>query len=244
MICSSSSTGRRVGLGLALALALTAGSAGAAELAPTSAPAVAAPQAAEAAAAKPLTVVELDAFLARFAAMRGLSAKFREEKTMALLAAPLVNEGVLYFAAPGRLARHTTSPFKASVIIDGERLTFGDGRGVEAIRFDQNPMLGLFVASFVKIFAGDKEALAKMYAMELSGDPAASWTLRLRPTLAPMDKVIKRIEIAGEGLVIHRMKVIEASGDETVTTFTEVNTDRGFSEAELAELFRVSAATR
>lgn len=229
MICSSSFTPRFV----ALALAALVG--GAATPAAADEPAKVAE-----APVHQLSAAELDAFLARFAAMPGLSAKFREEKTMALLAVPLVNEGVIYFASPGRLARHTTAPVRSSVIIDGERMTFGDSRGVDAVSFDQNPILGLFVTSFVKIFAGDKEALAKMYAMELRGDPQGTWALKLRPQISPMDQVIAGIELVGDGLVVKTMTVDEVGGDRTVTTFTEVNTARRFTDAELKELFKVA----
>lgn len=229
MICSSSFTPRFV----ALALAALVGGATAPAAADEPAKAAGAP-------VHPLSAAELDAFLARFAAMPGLSAKFREEKTMALLAAPLINEGVIYFASPGRLARHTTAPVKSSVIIDGERMTFGDSRGVDAVSFEQNPVLGLFVTSFVKIFAGDKEALAKMYAMELRGDPAGAWALKLRPQISPMDQVIAGIELVGDGLVVKSMTVDEVGGDRSVTTFTEVNTARRFTDAELKELFKVA----
>ncbi|MEZ4452429.1 MAG: outer membrane lipoprotein carrier protein LolA [Nannocystaceae bacterium] len=182
----------------------------------------------------------LDALLGRFAAMQGLSARFREEKSIALLAAPLINEGVIHFAAPGKLVRHTKSPVRSTVLLDGERLTFGDERGVEAISFAQNPVVGLFVASFVKIFAGDKAALKAMYKMSFEPGPTAdAWSLRLRPQVAPMDKIVERIEITGDGVVIRSMKVVEVGGDETLTVFTEVDTDRRFTAAELAELFRV-----
>ncbi len=230
MICSSSFINRWCALGLA-ALVLSAAPASAAE------PAVAA---AQPAVMTTLSAAQLDAFLARFAAMSGLSANFREEKHMALLVAPLVNEGVIYFAPPGRLARHTTAPMRSSVIIDGARLTFGDAHGVEAIAFDQNPMLGLFVSSFVKIFAGDRDALAQMYSMELRGDPAALWTLKLRPRISPMDKVIEGIELQGQGLVISTMIVREVGGDLTKTTFTAVDTDRHFTDAEFTSLFQIA----
>lgn len=166
---------------------------------------------------------------------------------MALLAMPLVNEGVLYFQPPGRLVRHTTAPAPSSVLIDRERLTFGDARGVEAIQLEGNPALALFVASFVKIFAGDREALVSMYAMEVRPWPeggADGWALQLRPKVAPIDKILERIEIHGSGVVVHRMRVVELGGDETITTFTEVDTARRFSDAELAELFRVDARAR
>ena len=58
----------------------------------------------------------LETLLARFSKIPGLSAKFREEKHMTLLARPLVNEGTLHFAPPHRVARHVTKPSLSSVL--------------------------------------------------------------------------------------------------------------------------------
>jgi hypothetical protein len=188
----------------------------------------------------------LDQLLARFAAMSGLSAKFREEKRMALLAAPLVNEGTLYFAPKGRLARHITAPAPATVLIDEGSLRYADAGGSETLTLDQNPVLRLFVDSFVKIFAGDREALARMYTMDLVGLPAGAdgvprWSLRLRPRVAPMTQVIERIDIEGHDVVLETMRIVEIGGDETITTFSEVDAQRRFTAQELAALFSLPA---
>lgn len=191
-------------------------------------------------------VMTLDQLLARFAGMTGLSAKFREEKRMALLAAPLVNEGTLYFAPKGRLARHITAPAPATVLIDEGSLRYADAGGSETLTLDQNPVLRLFIDSFVKIFAGDREALARMYTMELVGLPAGAdgaprWSLRLRPRVAPMTQVIERIDIEGHEVVLETMRIVEIGGDETITTFSEVDAARRFTDQELAALFSLPA---
>jgi len=208
------------------------------------APVLQAPAAAQevAAATSAAALPTLEGLLRRFSAMPGLSARFREEKHMALLAAPLINEGTIHFSPPGRLVRHTTAPMRSSVLIDGERLLFGDARGTEVIRLRESPAIALFVASFVKIFAGDQAALTSMYSMSIAARPdlgAEGWGLTLRPLIAPMDKIVARIEIAGDGVVVREMRVVELSGDETVTTFFEVNTARSFSPEEAAALFQV-----
>lgn len=182
--------------------------------------------------------------LERFAAMPGLSAKFREEKRMALLAVPLVNEGTLYFAPKGRLARHITAPAPATVLIDGGSLRYADAGGSETMSLDQNPVLRLFVESFVKIFAGDRVALERMYTLELGAGPVgadgvARWSLQLRPRIAPMTQVIERIEITGRDVTLETMRVVEVGGDETLTTFTEVDPQRRFTAQEMASLFRL-----
>lgn len=184
----------------------------------------------------------LETILARFAAMTGLSAKFREEKRIALLAAPLVNEGVLYFAPKARLARHITAPAPATVLIDEGSLRYADAGGSESLQLDANPVLRLFVDSFIKIFAGDRVALERMYTMDLASLPAGPdglprWSLKLRPRVAPMTKVIDRVEIVGRDVVLETMTVVEVGGDETVTTFTEVDANRRFTPAELTALF-------
>ena len=116
---------------------------------------------------------------------------------MALLAAPLVNEGTLYFAPKGRLVRHITAPAPATVLIDEGSLRFADAGGSETLSLAQNPVLRLFVDSFVKIFAGDRVALERMYTMELQAlpvgaDGVARWSLGLRPRVAPMTQIIER----------------------------------------------------
>jgi hypothetical protein len=197
-----------------------------------------APVAPVAAAAAP----SLEQILARFAAMTGLSAKFREEKRIALLAAPLVNEGVLYFAPKARLARHITVPAPATVLIDEGSLRYADAGGSESLQLDSNPVLRLFVDSFIKIFAGDRAALERMYTMDLAALPAGPdglprWSLKLRPRVAPMTNVIDRVEIVGRDVVLETMTVVEVGGDETVTTFSEVDANRRFTPEELAKLF-------
>lgn len=183
----------------------------------------------------PLT---LERLLDGFAAMPGLSAEFREEKFMALLAEPLVNEGTLHFAK-GKLARHVTKPVASSVLIADGLLEFGDASGKETIDLQQNPVVRLFVDSFVHIFAGDRAALEQLYAIQFTPGEGGSWVLVLRPRMSPIDKVIDRVILDGKQLAVAKMRIIEVGGDETITTFTKVDTAKQYGERELAELFRV-----
>ncbi|MDC0719208.1 outer membrane lipoprotein carrier protein LolA [Nannocystis bainbridge] len=190
-------------------------------------------------AAPLVTSITLDQLLGQFAGMSGLQATFREEKRMALLAAPLVNEGTIYFVPNGkkpRLARHTAKPARSVVVIDGSALKLADDAGREEIALDKSPMVRLFIDSFIKIFAGDREALTNMYAMDLQAE-GQRWTLKLKPKLTPLDKLIERVEIAGDGVVIASMRVVEVGGDEAVTTFSAVDATRKFSTEELTALF-------
>jgi hypothetical protein len=185
--------------------------------------------------AKPWSIETL---LAGFAAMPGLQAEFREEKHMALLAEPLVNEGTLHFSG-GKLARHVTAPVASSVLIADGVLEFGDSSGTQTIDLAGNPVVRLFVDSFVHIFAGDRAALEQLYSMQFSPTQAGGWTLVLRPRMSPIDKVIDRVIVEGKDLEIASMRIIEVGGDETVTLFSNVDTAKKYSKRELAEVFAI-----
>lgn len=184
----------------------------------------------------------LEDLLARFKAMPGLEAQFREEKRFAMLDAPLVSEGALHFAPPGRLARHTTTPVRSTVLIDGDRLAFGDERGQSEIDLAQKPVVRLFVDAFVKLLAGDQAALERLFAAEHTALPDDAWTLVLLPKVSPMKGIIERLELRGAGLVLDRMRLLEVGGDETITTFSRVDAERRYTPEEAARLFRLPVA--
>ena len=180
----------------------------------------------------------IETLLAGFAAMPGLQAEFREEKSMALLAEPLINEGSLHFAG-GKLARHVTKPVASSVLITDGLLEFGDSSGKESIDLDANPVVRLFVDSFVHIFAGDRAALEQLYAIQFSPNEDGTWILVLRPRMSPIDKVIDRVILEGKDLAVAKMRILEIGGDETLTIFSKVDTAKKYSARELADVFRV-----
>jgi outer membrane lipoprotein-sorting protein len=180
----------------------------------------------------------LDGLLAEFAAMPGLRATFREEKRIALLEAPLVSEGTLHFAPPGRLARHVTSPAPSSVLIDGDRLVFGDAKGTRELDLAARPPVRAFVDAFVKLLAGDRPALEKLFTIELEPRGPA-WRLVLRPKASPLKDVFDRLEAEGTGVVLARLGVYERSGDSTETTFRDVDAARPYAKDELERVFRV-----
>ena len=183
--------------------------------------------------------VTLDGLLAEFAAMPGLRAGFREEKRIALLEEPLVSEGTLHFAPPGRLARHVTAPSPSSVVIDGDRLLFGDAKGTRELDLAARPPVRAFVDAFVKLLAGDRPALERLFSAELTPQEKGAWRLVLRPRASPLKVVFDRLEAEGTGVVLSRLGVFERSGDSTETTFHDVDATRAYTPDELARLFRV-----
>jgi len=180
---------------------------------------------------------DIDALLAGLSKAPGLYAHFREEKHLTLLQQPLVNEGSLYFAPPARFARHTDKPIKSTLIIDGNQLQFGSADNQESMNLGTNPVARLFADAFVMLLSGNRAGLEKIFRMELTPKSAGEWKLVLTPRVAPMDKLIKELELRGRGLNLNELDVREASGDWTRTSFTDVDLNRRYSAAEQAKFF-------
>jgi len=177
--------------------------------------------------------------LARFARLPGLSAHFREEKHIALLAAPLINEGTLYFAPPGRLVRHTERPARSTLLVEGDRITVGEGGEVRSLELARSPALRVFVEGFVHLLSGDREGLERDFELSFEPGDGERWRLVLRPRAVEVQRMVQRLEARGTGVILDSLEIDEASSDRTVTTFFEVNAHRRFSSSELARLFRV-----
>jgi hypothetical protein len=183
--------------------------------------------------------VTVDELLTGFAKMPGLYADFRQESHFGLLAEPLIDTGTIHFA-DGRLARRTTAPTPSVVVMDSHGIEFGDGTKSERIDLDGKPAVRQFVDAFTKIFAGDRKGLEVLYRMEFVPGEGRSWTLTLVPKVSPMNEIIAKVVVSGTELSIATMRVVEKNGDETITSFTSVDTKRKYSKDEAAKLFSVA----
>jgi hypothetical protein len=183
---------------------------------------------------------DIDALLAGLSKAPGLYAHFREEKHITLLQQPLVSEGSLYFAPPSRFARHTDKPIASTLIIDGNQLQFGSADGQESMNLGTNPVARLFADAFVMLLSGNRAGLEKIFKMQLTPRPggrSGEWKLVLTPRVAPMDKLIKELELRGRGLSLNELDVREASGDWTRTAFSDVDLNRRYTPAEQTKFF-------
>ncbi len=186
----------------------------------------------------------LDSVLTRFRAAPGLFARYREEKRIALLAEPLVSEGTVHYAPPQRIARHARTPTPSSVVFDGKTLRFGDGTGEQQIDVRTAPVARAFIESFLGVLAGDGAQLERTFVVDFrAGDaahPGERWELSLVPRAPALLAILSEVRFAGDGAIVLQMRIREASGDEGVTTFFDVDAAHRYSAAEEARVFRVS----
>lgn len=182
----------------------------------------------------------LDRLLARFDELGGLECRFREERRTALLRVPLVNEGRIHFDPPGRFLRVVERPEAARLLIAGGRLQLTQADQVQTFDIADNATLQAFLDSFRAVLAGDRAALERFYDVTFEAGSGDAWALALVPREANLRRFLRRVELRGDGTVIERMVVEETSGDVSTTTFSAVNAERRYSDAERARLFRIA----
>ncbi len=192
-------------------------------------------------ARQPSAAIELESLLATFASMEGLAARFREEKHLALLREPLVSRGSLYFSRPDRIVRYVEHPIRSVLLLHGSELAMGTAQGRRRLDLNSHPLIGALVDSFRQLLNGNLDGLRAHYQIDLERAGGEDWRIHLVPLHSPLRDHIAEIRFSGRGSVPTRFRVVEVSGDETVTHLYEVESNRRFEEHEIAELFRLPA---
>jgi outer membrane lipoprotein-sorting protein len=196
-----------------------------------------------------LTVVEparaeeptMESVLAAFANVTALSAHFREEKQMALLSVPLISEGDIYYERPRRLARHTKLPAASSVVLDGAQLSFGDAQHKESMGVDAHPALRVLVDTFVSVLSGDKKRLLEMADVKLERVGERGFKILVKPKEPNVLRLVRSMSFEGEGAALTKMELLDANGDRSLTTFSNVKPQAAFSPDQAKRLFRVGS---
>lgn len=194
-------------------------------------------QAPEDPGAGPKTVDEL---LAGFGKLEGLSARYVEEKQIALLKRPLRSEGSIAFAAPSSLVRRADKPEPSTLLLDGDALWVADASGKRRIDLNESAIVRHFVLTFVNVLRGDRAALDRAYALAFQSTETG-WRLSLTPKLPELRKLIARATVEGRGMVVDRMTIEEDTGDVTRMTFSDVDPKARFDAAARARVFKLPA---
>lgn len=164
------------------------------------------------AAAQPF---DIDRLLAMLAAADKGRVGFVETRHLALLDAPLVSRGELVFVPPRRLERHTLTPRKESMVLDGDSLWLvRDGQRLHAALRDY-PEAGALVDSVRATLAGERRTLEAHFLLHLAGHPAA-WQLVLLPADPAIARIVVRIELEGRDNRLHTVRFWQADGDHSV----------------------------
>jgi hypothetical protein len=179
--------------------------------------------------------------LAKMSTVSGLEARFVEKKKLALLKAPLVSEGRIYYTRGGYMARVVEKPIASTVRIGPTKLQVIDDAGKKDVDLRSRPDIKTFVESFVHVVAGDYDALAKVYKLSFASEGDDAWLLTLEPTSETLSKLVTKLEVRGKGFAPHTNRVLEAAGDSTEIALHSVDPEREFTAEERERLFGLPA---
>lgn len=178
--------------------------------------------------------------LEAMARVKGLEASFVERKKLALLKAPLVSEGRIFYTKGGFMTRVVDKPIASTVRIGPTKLEVIDDAGHKDVDLRSRPDIKTFVESFVHVIAGNYDALATIYKLSFTPEGDDPWLLVLEPTGDTLSKLVKRLEIRGRGYAVSTIAVLEASGDSTEIALNSIDPQREFTAEERQRLFGLS----
>lgn len=154
-------------------------------------------------------------------AVKSSQARFVERKHVAILNAPLETSGRLVYRAPDRLEKHTLSPQRESLVLEGDLLTFSNPERKQrrTLALQDYPVVWAFVESIRSTLAGDLATLSRFYEVALDGSER-EWHLTLKPSDPRVRESVREIRIGGRRETITGIEIIEAGGDRSVMTIT------------------------
>lgn len=141
------------------------------------------------------------------------STAFVEQRESALLSEPLLLRGRLDQPDADTLVRRVESPYAERSTIRAERVEV-EREGSPARRFAlrRAPELGALLDSFRALLGGDAALLERHYAVELDGDIAAAWRLRLTPHATRRQVRIAGITLYGRAAALECFQLHQADG--------------------------------
>jgi len=170
------------------------------------------------------------------AASGGVRARFHETRHLSILTSPIETEGMLYFAPPDRLARHTTRPDRSTLVVLGDEVLFRDEAGQHVMQLGSSKVAQGLVGNLAALLRGDLPMLREHYSVEFRSD-GPEWVLHLDPRSRPLRHVIERIRVTGRGAALAAMETRETGGDTTLLVFSEVQAGLDFEPADLERIF-------
>lgn len=158
---------------------------------------------------------DLPQLMELLAANGGGRVRFTETRHLAMLDAPLVATGELVYVPPARLERHTETPVRETMVLDGDTVNLSREGRTHSLKLRDYPEAAALIESIRATLAGDRKALERTYALGLSGNPG-QWALDLLPSDPAVAKVVLRIRVTGSRGLVRGVEIQQADGDRSV----------------------------
>ena len=162
---------------------------------------------------------DLGQLMQLLAQVRAGEASFTEQREVAVLDRALESSGRLCFEAPDTLVRETVKPRSERMAVSGNTLTLSQGGRSRTLELDSMPEAAVMVDAIRGTLTGNRDALERNFSVEVSGS-AAHWTLDLVPLDARLRGQVASVSVAGDGSVVHEVRIAMADGDRSLMTIT------------------------
>lgn len=158
--------------------------------------------------------------MAHLAAAPNRRASFVEDKRIAALRTPLISHGELAYRKPNHLEKITTAPGYESLVVDGDRLTIGDGSkdAPRVVDINSRPEIGTLVATIRGAVSGDLALLRRYYDVSGTGS-AQAWSIMLHPRDPAVATLVKQVQLVG-GAELQAIQSVFPNGDSDTLTIT------------------------
>jgi len=174
-----------------------------------------------------------------FSGVSTLRAAFTDRKDIAILDAPLVSSGHVFYQRPDRLHMATESPSRQSVTLVGTRVRVvqEDLGREQAMDLGASDVAKAVVANILLVLGGRIDALSALYRCTAEPERDA-WRMTLVPLREPMTKVVRRmvVRLARDG-TLREVRVEELDGDSSTMSFTDAVSNRPFTDPEVRSYF-------
>jgi len=176
--------------------------------------------------ANPMTSSEIDQLVQRLQATTNqqpsLQASFREERHLAMLKDPIVNEGKVWFTLPDKIRREIDGKTPSTTVIDGKKMSiyYPNYQQVEVYDLEKRPIIK---DSLRALTAGLDFRQIKGY-FDLQGSKEGNkYRITLTPKTAAVRKLVQSIDLTiGEDLIPETVTVHNSKGEVFTSTYTNV----------------------
>jgi outer membrane lipoprotein-sorting protein len=154
-----------------------------------------------------------------------LQANFREERRLAMLKDPIINEGKVWFTFPDKIRREIAGKTPSTTVIDGKRMWiyYPNYQQVEIYDLEKRPMLK---DSLRALTAGlNFREVANFYTIEGSREDGV-YHVRLTPKTSSVKKLVRSVDLTiDDRLTPQRVNIEDAKGQKISVTYTNVRRD-------------------
>ncbi len=140
--------------------------------------------------------------------VKGLKAKFVQERHIALFLDILTSEGMLYFKAPDKLRWELSAPYRSMMLFNNKKVAkfrIKEGQ-LEKAKFGMENLLRGMLEQIISILKGDFDKAREGYDMEIL--EGKEYLLHLKPKSEGMAKAISSLELFFDPASLQMSRII------------------------------------